>query len=163
MLIAASLAACAPGAAPAVGEPAVPSSQPPAGQPGIAPIIVAVPTEPQPEPPVGAVAPPPAVTQENPMSGTPTLFGDISMESVDTARQDLARKLQVALDQVTVQSVIGQDFSVNAFYCRSAKDRIAKDDAPAAMSGFTILLSAAGGRYEYHASGPTVVFCRPVS
>lgn len=105
------------------------------------------------------------ITGEDAMNGTqvPVKFDEEAVESVKSARQDLARKLGVAADDVTVIAVIGEEFSTNAFYCRTAKERTARDDPPAVKSGFTILLKASGRRYEYHASGQTVIFCRPLS
>ena len=88
--------------------------------------------------------------------------GDEWSESVELARQDLAHRLGVPVDGVTAAAVIGQEFSTDAFYCRTKKDRIAKDEPPAVITGFIILLHVSGRRYEYHASGPTVLFCRPL-
>ena len=45
---------------------------------------------------------------------------------------------------ITVTAIIGEEFSTNAFYCRATKDRIAKDDPPAVISGASILLSVSG-------------------
>ncbi len=81
---------------------------------------------------------------------------------IEKARQDLAQKLGVAVEDVTVTAVIGQEFSANAFYCRKTTERIARDDSSILISGQSILLNASGGRYEYHASEQTVVFCRPL-
>ncbi len=81
---------------------------------------------------------------------------------VTQAKEDLARRLEVSVDSVTVDAVVGQEFSTDAFYCRTSKDRIARDELPLARSGHSILLSALARRYEYHASGPTVIFCRPL-
>ena len=89
-------------------------------------------------------------------------FGDDTAESVKVARQDLAQRLGVSVESVVVPAVIGQEFSTDAFYCRTTKDRIAKEDSPAVMTGFVILLNVSGRRYEYHASGSTVIFCRPL-
>ena len=105
------------------------------------------------------------VTLENKtLSGTPLQppFVDESSESVKWASQDLAQRLGVSADGVTVDAVIGQEFSTDAFYCRVTKERIAKTDPPADITGFSILLHASGRRYEYHASGQTVLFCRPL-
>jgi hypothetical protein len=87
-------------------------------------------------------------------------FGDESNESVKLARLDLAQRLAVSVESITVTAVIGQEFSANAFYCRATKDRIAKDESSNQISGFSILLNASGRRYEYHAGGQRVTFCR---
>jgi hypothetical protein len=97
------------------------------------------------------------------MSSTLLAFPPESTERVKLAREDLARRLRVSVDSITVVVVIGQEFSTDAFYCRKTKDRIAKDAPPEVISGESILLSASGRRYEYHASGQTIVFCRPLS
>ena len=90
---------------------------------------------------------------------TPT-FGDTARQSVELARQNLAGRLGMPVEDIQVAAVIGQEFTPNAFYCRVSKDRIAKDDTPASISGWSILLGAAGRRYEYHASDQVVVFCQ---
>jgi hypothetical protein len=86
-----------------------------------------------------------------------------SQQVATQAREDLARRLGVPVDSVTVDAVIGQEFSIDAFYCRTSKDRISKDESPQVISGQSILLSASARRYEYHGSGTTVIFCRPLS
>ncbi len=91
-----------------------------------------------------------------------TPFADDASEAVRLAKQDLAQRLGVPLESVSVNAVIGQEFSSEAFYCRATKDRTPKQEPPVVMTGFVILLRASAGRYEYHASGPTVVFCRPL-
>ena len=103
-------------------------------------------------------------TPNTALSGTPMQppFAEDSSESVKLAKQDLAQRLGVSVDRVTATAVIGQEFSTDSFNCRTTKDRIAKDEPPASITGFTILLHVSGRRYEYHASGPTVLFCRPL-
>jgi hypothetical protein len=81
---------------------------------------------------------------------------------VTWAKQDLARRLGIAVDGITVAAVIGQEFSSDAFHCRTTKERIAREADPVVISGFVILLSTSGRRYEYHASGQTELFCRPL-
>jgi hypothetical protein len=76
------------------------------------------------------------------------------------ARQDLAQKLKIPVESVTVSSVIGQEFTAAAFQCGKATERIAKDPPPESITGFSILLKALGHRYEYHATEKVVVFCR---
>ena len=65
-------------------------------------------------------------------------------------------------DAGAVDAVVGREFSTDAFYCRTSKDRIAREESPQVVSGQSILLSTSGRRYEYHASGQTVIFCRPL-
>jgi hypothetical protein len=98
------------------------------------------------------------------MSSTPIsiLIEPALQQAVTQAREDLARRLGVPVDRVTINAVIGQEFSTDAFSCRTSKDRISKDESLQAMSGQSILLSASAHRYEYHASGQTVIFCRPL-
>ncbi len=81
-------------------------------------------------------------------------------QMIAQAREDLARRLGVSVESITAGAVIGQEFSADAFYCRTSKDRIARDDSPQVIAGRSILLSAAARRYEYHASDQAVVFCR---
>ena len=154
-LILTSMVSCGPGAPLAPGDTGI---IPPATKPA----TVAEPTEPQ-RGTVVPISPSQVITENKTMSGqVQPLLGDESTESAKLAKQDLAQKLGVSVDSITVVAVIGLEFSTDAFYCRATKDRIAKDESPAAMSGWSILLSASGHRYEYHASGPTVIFCRPL-
>lgn len=82
---------------------------------------------------------------------------------IEEAREDLAQRLGVSIDSITVVAVIGQEFSSEAFHCKVSKERIARDESPDVTAGTTVLLQAAGHRYEYHASDRTVIFCRKVS
>jgi hypothetical protein len=111
------------------------------------------------------IAPREVITEEKAMSsGTPvpTPLDPDSQQFVRQAQENLARRLRVPVESITVGAVIGQEFSADAFYCRTSKERIARDESPAVISGQSILLSASGRRYEYHASGQTVIFCRPL-
>jgi len=82
---------------------------------------------------------------------------------IEKAKEDLAQRLGISVDSVTVAAVIGQEFSTDAFNCRTSKERIAREEPPQVVSGQSILLRASGRRYEYHASGQTVIFCRPLN
>jgi len=108
------------------------------------------------------ISPTQTITEKKPVSSTLLTLPSGATESVRLAKEDLARKLGISVDGITVDAVIGQEFSTDAFYCRTAKGRIAKDAPPEVISGESILLSASGRRYEYHASGQTVIFCRPL-
>jgi hypothetical protein len=110
------------------------------------------------------ISPTQVITENTVMSGTqvqPPLI-DESAESIKLAKQDLAQRLRVSVDSITVAAVIGQEFSIDAFNCQASKERIAREEPPQVISGQSILLIASGHRYEYHASGQTVIFCRPL-
>lgn len=79
---------------------------------------------------------------------------------VGNAKDDMAKRLGISADDITVVSVISQEFSTNAFYCQVTKERIAKEESPQVVLGQSILLKALGRQYEYHASDKTVIFCR---
>jgi hypothetical protein len=138
LLIQVSLVNCSPVAVPA---PVDTSTSPSTRSPTPSPTMLTGPTRPEVQLP----------------------FGEEPTESVRLAKQDLVKRLGVSNVDITVNAIIGEEFSTNAFYCRSTNDRIAKDDPPAVISGYSILLSVSGHRYEYHASGQTVIFCRPIS
>ncbi len=91
-----------------------------------------------------------------------TPSGSESSAGVTAARQDLARRLGIAVDGIKVSAVIGQEFTSEAFYCRTPKEIVSNVETPAEIAGFSILLNISGRRYEYHASGQTVIFCRPL-
>lgn len=160
-LILTSLVNCGPGAPLAPGD--TDTTLPTRASTTSPYTTVAEPTEP-PRETVVPISPTQVITENKAMSGTQVQppLGDESTENIKLARQDLAQKLGVSVDSVTVAAVIGQEFSTDAFNCRTSKERIAKEEAPATISGLSILLSASGRRYEYHASGQTVIFCRPL-
>jgi hypothetical protein len=84
----------------------------------------------------------------------------IQKDKAEPARRDLSQRLGISIEEVTVLSVIGQEFWPDAFYCRTTKGRIARDEPSPLISGETILLGARGGKYEYHTSGQMLIFCR---
>ena len=163
-LILASMTACGP-------APSLPSGSPGAtAQPDTLVVmpIVSTPTSiPVVQPPLPVTSTPvwtvvpTTQTQASDIEEKPILGGE-STESVRLAKEDLAQRLGVSVASITVGAVIGQEFSTDAFNCRTLKERIAKEESPLVVSGQTILLSASGRRYEYHASGQTVIFCRPL-
>jgi len=127
--------------------------------------------------PAISVTPLPATPADKPKAVLPTVTGAVEphpsapistplepalQQIVTQAREDLARRVGVPVDSITVGAIIGQEFSTEAFYCRTSKDRIARDESLQVISGYSILLSASARRFEYHASGPTVIFCRPL-
>ena len=155
IMVAASLAGCSAEAPLAAEE----SGKPLAGlAPTSGPANPAGPLE----TPAGTIA---SDAEKNNMNGTQVQppFGEAITENVKSAKQDLARRLGMAVDGITVSAVIGQEFTRDGFDCRTTKGRTGKEDPPALISGFSILLSTSGRRYEYHASGQTVIFCRPLS
>jgi hypothetical protein len=86
-----------------------------------------------------------------------------SSETVNLAKEDLAQRLGISIDRITLIAVIGMEFPSNAFNCQTSKERAPKEEPLYLIIGETILLSAAGHKYEYHASGETVVFCRQLN
>jgi len=81
-------------------------------------------------------------------------------EAVEKAKADLAEKLGLPASEIAVVVVIGQEFTPDGFYCRTNKGRTSQDEPTVVISGETILLEAQGSRYEYHADGQAVTFCR---
>ncbi len=154
VLILPSLVGCGPGNAGTVLQPQAPATRP---------AREAQPTG-YPEGPVAPISATQVKVEDQTLSGTQAQppLGDDSTESVRWARRDLAQRLGISIDGVTVAAVIGQEFTSDAFYCRVTKERISKTEPPAVISGSSILLHALGRRYEYHASGQTVLFCRPL-
>jgi hypothetical protein len=96
----------------------------------------------------------------NPLLPTPSTSGLEGL--IEKAKEDLAQRLGVSVDNITVAAVIGQEFSTDAFYCRTSKERIPREESPLVVSGQSILLRALERQYEYHASDQTVIFCRPL-
>jgi hypothetical protein len=105
----------------------------------------------------------PSVSSQN-FEATPTgIVQLVSSNHAETAKQDLAQRLGIAPDEIKVIAVIDQEYSTDAFYCRTTKERIGKEESPQVISGQTILLGTSGYRYEYHANDQEVIFCRPLS
>jgi hypothetical protein len=131
--------------------------------PNQAPITVVEPTKTQ-RGMVDPISPTQVIKENKAMSGTQAqpLLGDESTESINLAKQDLAQRLGVSVDSITVVAFIGQEFSTDAFYCQTTKGRIAKEESLQVVSGLSIMLSTSGRRYEYHASGQIVIFCQPL-
>jgi hypothetical protein len=139
-------------------SPPEPANTPPPATPRISKL------EPEASQPEPANTFPPVTPRISKLEQTPVNnSAAVRNELVEKARQDLAQRLGISLDSITVGAVIGQEFSVNAFYCRETKERIAKEESPQVVLGWSILLNASGRRYEYHASDQMVIFCRPLS
>lgn len=81
-------------------------------------------------------------------------------EFASQAKVDLADRLGVPVEDVTVISVLHLEFSAQAFYCQMVKERISRDAPPEILEGQLILLAAAGEKYEYHANQDNLIFCR---
>jgi hypothetical protein len=94
--------------------------------------------------------------------GAQRLRGDESTDTGNLAKDDLAHRLGISADSIDIVAVIRQEFPADAFYCRTMKERVARDESPAVIPGESILLSAAGRKYEYHASDQLILFCRPL-
>jgi len=92
--------------------------------------------------------------------GAPLVGSGRPNEAVGLATADMAQRLGISSEDVSLVATIGQEFSADAFYCRATKEGFTKDEPRRVYSGVTILLEAAGRRYEYHASDQEVVFCR---
>ena len=75
------------------------------------------------------------------------------------ARSDLAKRLGLPVDQVQVVSVLHTEFSMQAFFCQIAKERIQRDAPPEMIEGQLILLVVSGKKYEYHVNESNLVFC----
>ena len=113
--------------------------------------------------PLSTLTPAQPTQGENTINPTLPIPSTSGLEGlVEKAKEDLARRLGVSVDNVTVAAVIGQEFSTDAFYCRTSKERIPREEPPLVVSGQSILLRAMGHRYEYHASDQMVIFCRPL-
>jgi len=82
---------------------------------------------------------------------------------VQRAVDDLASRLKLDAGQVRVAAVIGQDFSLQGFSCKAIKERTGREAPEQNITGRTILLEAAGRRFEYHAGKDTVFFCRSIN
>jgi hypothetical protein len=157
LLVTVASAGCAGGETPAIpsDEPTMPSTPTPEPQP-----TTSVPT-PSTAPTAGSV-PPEAqdvVTLAREDLAQRLVLPSDASRSVGIAVEDLARRLRTSPDTITVAAVMRQEFPAHAFDCRTTKGRATKDESPLVIPGASILLSAAGHTYEYHASDQAVIFC----
>jgi hypothetical protein len=155
----AGMAGCAQDFSRQTAKPPAPPSQTaqPAGKPTLTSALVSATTT------VLPLENAPLDLTPSPQTAGPVLQGPLKQtqkETVESARKDLAQRLGISVEAVTVLSVIGQDYSSDAFYCRTTKGRISRDEPALVISGETILLEVRGSRYEYHANDPLVVYCR---
>jgi len=124
----------------------------PSAPPGQSPLATAVP-----------ISSTPTALKEESVAVNPTLPfpSDPAVQKlVVQAKDDLARRLDIPAGDVALLAVFRQRFPPDGFYCRPTKARAARDESPVVVSGESIILSAQGRKYEYHADQQSVVFCR---
>jgi len=78
-------------------------------------------------------------------------------KTVTSAQEDLARRLGIPVGEVTVVSVVGDEFPASNLGCPCPK--CPELPIPAIVTGQRITLAAQGKNYEYHAGGGMMVFC----
>ena len=78
-------------------------------------------------------------------------------KAITSAQEDLARRLGIPVGEVTVVSVVGDEFPASNLGCPCPK--CPELPIPAIVTGQRITLAAQGKNYEYHARGGMVVFC----
>jgi hypothetical protein len=95
----------------------------------------------------GPGAPPPSATALPPSSQDP----------VDLARADLAQRLGVELDSITVVHVQADEFPASNLGCPGKEIK----PIPAIVSGIEIVLAEGGRHHIYRARRQTIVYCGP--
>jgi hypothetical protein len=78
-------------------------------------------------------------------------------KAIVSAQEDLARRLGIAVEEVTVLSVVGDEFPASNLGCPCPK--CPEVPIPAIVTGQRITLAAQGKNYEYRARRSMVVFC----
>jgi len=78
-------------------------------------------------------------------------------KTITSAQEDLASRLGIPVGEVTVVSVVGDEFPASNLGCPCPK--CPEIPIPAIVTGQRITLAAQGKNYEYHARGSMVVFC----
>ena len=78
-------------------------------------------------------------------------------KAITSAQEDLASRLGIPVGEVTVVSVVGDEFPASNLGCPCPK--CPERPIPAIVTGQRITLAAQGKNYEYHARGNMVVFC----
>jgi len=75
---------------------------------------------------------------------------------MEKAKQDLAKRLNIPADQISVRSMESVEWPDTSLGCPEE----GKMYAQVVLPGYKILLEAKGKVYEYHAGGKDVVFCK---
>ena len=78
-------------------------------------------------------------------------------KTIASAQEDLASRLGIPVGEVTVVSVVGDEFPASNLGCPCPK--CPEFPIPAIVTGQRITLAAQGKNYEYRARGGMVVFC----
>ena len=78
-------------------------------------------------------------------------------KAITSAQEDLAKRLGIPAGEVTVVSVVGDEFPASNLGCPCPK--CPELPIPAIVTGQRITLAAQGKNYEYHARRNMVVFC----
>jgi hypothetical protein len=100
-----------------------------------------------------ASEPTPAVVEPAPTVGEPTVPAEAT--EVTLVKQDLAQRLDIAVDQIRVVSVRDVDWPDTSLGCPKPDMSYAEVITP----GFEIILEAGGQEYAYHTSGGDYVQC----
>lgn len=96
------------------------------------------------QPPATGTPPPEEATLEPPLS-----------QLVQVAKSDLARRLTVPVDDITVQSARAVQWRDSSLGC----PKPGQGSMDVITPGFLIVLEAGGRAYEYHANQQQAVFC----
>jgi len=110
-----------------------------------------------PTPTLGPSPVPSATPSTRPPAGAPaTSLPSTHEPAVEQARADLARRLNIAVDQVTVVSVTESGQPLPAADCQPIE---AQASAPANVMGQDITLNAGGRTFVYRVQGGRVLVC----
>lgn len=141
-----ALSACAPG-------PAMPTNSPFAP-----PVAGTVTGAPRSSPLAPTVARPTLTVIASPTStpNTPRR-GNVAANAAALATLDLARRLGIAPDDISVERVESDEFPADNLGCPSSERPPLP--IPAIVSGQRIMLRASGKLYEYRAKGTEIVYC----
>lgn len=88
---------------------------------------------------------------------TPHPIEEARRDPVERAVEDLARRLDVPEDEITVVRVYGDDFVGDNLGCPGGKTPLRP--IPALVTGQVIELEAGGQIHVYHAAGAELVYC----
>lgn len=166
-MLAALGAACAgPGAPSPLISPPPPGTPATIGQPAtplpFSPTAILAPPRSPTVAPTAAPTQPPAATGPSPTAspaGTPA--GGVAVppeaaSAVESAKQDLAKRIGVAVGDVRVLSVTAVEWPTSALGCPKPGMAYAQVITP----GYRIVLAAGGKQYEYHSDrGRNVILC----
>lgn len=95
------------------------------------------------------------------MPATPEEIPVGAEAAVELAKEDLAERLRITVEEITVVSVQTSDFPAQNLGCPQPGGKEPEFTIPAFVIGHEVVLRAKGSDYVYRVHGSQVVLCEP--